>query len=1076
MREWAFSVSYNRSPLETDQFLKIRIKHNEDYFMTFAMDSLWGRNQQVPNDNGVAYGQNSNAQSYRLRLVRVHANDFNPGSAIYPYLCRFTLRNAGSRVLTANDFNTKIGEQTYTTTLLEGGIQLNFTPDATAESNPFSANKFIAEPGTQVLNWSSQYIQLRSTTTGQYLTAQDAAVDYSNCYNSSTKTGTRYPKFGWTSSKENDGRNEFRLVYYPSEDSVIINVRKIKNPSYGLGNNYIVEDNGVYQVGFDGLFNYNVNNYLTVHMQTLNTDPVDKDVHRVITVSNGPANTHISFGVQNDCQAYDASRSSVDEKLYMVKDRDGRYLVIDLGNGDFTPTWKRLETPNTNNNGVGEDPRKIPSYQWLVLKVDRTTNPGKSRIHLINRELPDVRIEYVQLYEDYRIFTGQANFADNYNPEATYEPALNTKYVRKDCFIEVPSIYCTDPFLGYKYMRPDTLDFYGYAFNYLTYIGDNYYIGLKNGLDDTDSTMRVDEEATYFGLELPDTLNALIAKNINPYGTESYGVGTEKDQAWDHLIISETNPTGIIAKLQRAFYYVKVSDYWRYNLNRNDQYIVIDDNGRYAFTSEQNANTRSLGKTKFYFRYSYDKNGREYYALLDRIDKSDFDYMTEKYNLPVLHELKTNDGSYGSIESNSFGVLLAQVDDANNYITIKPKNQDRHTSTFALQQINEPLYRRFNDAKTDGGKDGDDAPRLLKFYDVTNADNFLFEDANSSKALPYNVEPRINYLGMEQKSHCDVSDGDWHKSHNYIIYVDTAYVNRGTGRIKPQYMLVMNPQISEPREGITACGEAVTGEYSVYGRYLFNAMRLARLDPGNIDPHAAIRDDHYLWHQRVRPVFVDAIHMGDSLYILKGQDPSTFDAQCNTSDGKPLNILSKRKLINAQRAGLIDIEPLDNNRHKDYVFSMRFKNRQIGKDGQPTGADKSFYIESETTNRDTVNGRTIAPMEGGWISYPDEVPAISRGSFGSPLVGAFPYDVMKAETDDVAQATSNDEVATVKVIGGTDRVSILNAANKRVVISNILGQTVANTVLTGDNVTVAAPKGVIVVAVEGEETVKAVVK
>ena len=47
---------------------------------------------------------------------------------------------------------------------------------------------------------------------------------------------------------------------------------------------------------------------------------------------------------------------------------------------------------------------------------------------------------------------------------------------------------------------------------------------------------------------------------------------------------------------------------------------------------------------------------------------------------------------------------------------------------------------------------------------------------------------------------------------------------------------------------------------------------------------------------------------------------------------------------------------------------------------------------------------------------------------------------------------------------------------KKVVVSNILGQVVANTVITSDNATIAAPAGVVVVAVEGEAAVKAIVK
>ena len=70
-------------------------------------------------------------------------------------------------------------------------------------------------------------------------------------------------------------------------------------------------------------------------------------------------------------------------------------------------------------------------------------------------------------------------------------------------------------------------------------------------------------------------------------------------------------------------------------------------------------------------------------------------------------------------------------------------------------------------------------------------------------------------------------------------------------------------------------------------------------------------------------------------------------------------------------------------------------------------------------------------------------------------------------------APSVSEVTVIATDGG---VQIVGAAGKKVVVSNILGQTIANTVLSSDNATIAAPQGVVVVAVEGEEAVKAIVK
>ena len=75
--------------------------------------------------------------------------------------------------------------------------------------------------------------------------------------------------------------------------------------------------------------------------------------------------------------------------------------------------------------------------------------------------------------------------------------------------------------------------------------------------------------------------------------------------------------------------------------------------------------------------------------------------------------------------------------------------------------------------------------------------------------------------------------------------------------------------------------------------------------------------------------------------------------------------------------------------------------------------------------------------------------------------------------------TSNDKIAAesaISVIANDGTVTIQGAAGKSVVISNILGKVVAETVLTSDNATIAVPAGIVAVAVDGEEAVKVVVK
>ncbi|MCF2603960.1 hypothetical protein JQM84_09730 [Parabacteroides distasonis] len=75
-------------------------------------------------------------------------------------------------------------------------------------------------------------------------------------------------------------------------------------------------------------------------------------------------------------------------------------------------------------------------------------------------------------------------------------------------------------------------------------------------------------------------------------------------------------------------------------------------------------------------------------------------------------------------------------------------------------------------------------------------------------------------------------------------------------------------------------------------------------------------------------------------------------------------------------------------------------------------------------------------------------------------------------------ATANEAIAAeagVQVVGSKGAVTVQGAAGKVITVANILGQTIANQVAASDNVTIAVPAGIVVVAVEGEAT-KVVVK
>ena len=134
-------------------------------------------------------------------------------------------------------------------------------------------------------------------------------------------------------------------------------------------------------------------------------------------------------------------------------------------------------------------------------------------------------------------------------------------------------------------------------------------------------------------------------------------------------------------------------------------------------------------------------------------------------------------------------------------------------------------------------------------------------------------------------------------------------------------------------------------------------------------------------------------------------------------------------------------------------------------DEKYTGKDIEDFKFKVTENEDgdyvlKANGNYVYVINGNLVYGTDAKEA-----------EAFVIEVTSAPTANEGIATSE-----VKVIATEGGVQIVGATGKKVVVSNILGQVVANTVITSDNATIAAPQGVVVVAVEGEEAVKAIVK
>ena len=136
--------------------------------------------------------------------------------------------------------------------------------------------------------------------------------------------------------------------------------------------------------------------------------------------------------------------------------------------------------------------------------------------------------------------------------------------------------------------------------------------------------------------------------------------------------------------------------------------------------------------------------------------------------------------------------------------------------------------------------------------------------------------------------------------------------------------------------------------------------------------------------------------------------------------------------------------------------------------GKNTGKIAQFQFKIQYTETD---GQYIVENAAGYLATYNDVLCLSPKTDGIEK-----SQLIKLTTTEAPTANEGVAVSEVTVIAGEGQVTIAGAAGKKVVISNILGQVVVNTVITSDNAVIAAPQGVVVVAVEGEEAVKAIVK
>ncbi len=695
---------------------------------------------------------------------------------------------------------------------------------------------------------------------------------------------------------------------------------------------------------------------------------------------------------------------------------DGVYLIKNAKTGKY------LASPIYNNGKNSEwvsldlqDATHMPAYQWVVLKKNVTDKNNVSPVEATNREFDKIEISSVQLNK-----VAGASYM--------YVTVNNDFFTTADSlqFIPVAKEIYTNKYLGYKHLTNDELITNKYTFNYWHPYASDKFIDVK------DSTMNVLKGKKAFTIK-------------SSYKEHAYGFDASRVNAKNGRIPG-------LAQLVRSMYIIMDGDKTFRNHERavENKYILSK---HYANTSADSV----------YFKENNHIEGTHYYAIVEAT--ADGLIITDKQE------------KAGVSDYDATATLKAQV------------LGETRTSAFAIAPDNTPLYRQFNNALL--GENANNAADSLMFRETIRKE-YLMDEHNN------NLLGSVDYAGIWNE---DKANG------KLAFRIDTAWLNRGAGNVKPQYLvsayreLIEGERIipcTEDGKHITADGK-VTDDPSqcvhaihvktpafIYGKYLVNFSDSAAACEEKLNPYLfntkAVSNSSY-----TRVGFVPAVQYGDSLYVLTGKYRGMTAAEL-----KNIGIEAIRADYEKNYAGFIN--KLTGDKHKNVTWSFRYVNPDKAAlayvDGEE-GENNSFLIESNVYGANdnqyqTVHGdlaKAIAPTAGAaWLKMHNgclvltdassRFDAAKTGGDGALVFNAFP----KTDADDMV--TSNDEVSVegVSVVAGNGTVTVQGAAGKSVVITNILGKVVAETVLTSDNATIAVPAGIVAVAVEGEEAVKTIVK
>lgn len=149
---------------------------------------------------------------------------------------------------------------------------------------------------------------------------------------------------------------------------------------------------------------------------------------------------------------------------------------------------------------------------------------------------------------------------------------------------------------------------------------------------------------------------------------------------------------------------------------------------------------------------------------------------------------------------------------------------------------------------------------------------------------------------------------------------------------------------------------------------------------------------------------------------------------------------------------------------------------------QHEGKNRLGFIPSNDTIRTSKNSPayfSLKKNEDGslWLENIN----VKGGAFVSQIANTLVMSNtgMNFSAEKASAPTANEEIeapTSVVVAGGHNSVTVMNAKDKKIVLTDILGKIVGNYLVTSDRFTVPASRGLLIVAIEGEVARKVIVK